>query len=498
MFAERFVNLTDQDRDYIARVVDTEVPPYLAETNPAAYREMVRGVVDTIINRVSSGQYPNTVAGVANQRNQFTAINGPRRANNNPAGSVQQASPALPATRRAVDDWLAAREGGMPSYVGGFQHYANPNYSDARHTRPGGWVNQMELDPRSRTFGVGDNIHVHGLVPGAVPHEAKVGRVDGVDKLQPFAPKSRDYNPQAVMDAFSNVVTRPDSPVETLPYSAPQMAAPANPDPGGFSFPVPMDRSYAEGALRSARTFSPDPLGEYEVASVNPVMTPPPAPLTYGPQNGRAAPPSPVDRVTRNVPSRSMPSLPSQQPPSLDNYIMGGGMPQPPSLDAGIMSGLPTVGQKLEYAKSNLPTFQPEEKQTPGVKDKISDKQKANPGLPIDYPDVRPMAPKMPSVPPPMFRPKDLSALPALPTRTIPSRPVFDLPPIQLQPPPAPRPQINPLTGFPPGGGEQTIMGLGWNGVPFNTATGLPFGFNPALERGGLTAGSRDSFGMLL
>jgi LysM repeat protein len=117
------------------------------------------GIIDTILNRVASGRWGNTVADVVNARNQFSDINGPvsRRDGRN---SVEQ----LPAARigervdQLVDSYLAERAGGRASSIGSHLNYANPNYSDARNL---GWINALD----GPVLGRGDAIHRHGTTP---------------------------------------------------------------------------------------------------------------------------------------------------------------------------------------------------------------------------------------------------------------------------------------------------------------------------------------------
>lgn len=158
------VNLSQRDLDYIARVVDTEVPKSVARTNPTEYRRMVNAVVDTVTNRIASGQYPSTVTGVANQKNQFSKINGPSYLD--PYGSVQAAPPADASTRAIVDDYVASRAQGTLPEIGGSLNYANPNFSSPSNLS--GWINPM-IDNGAIMMGTGQNLHVHGTAPGMTP-----------------------------------------------------------------------------------------------------------------------------------------------------------------------------------------------------------------------------------------------------------------------------------------------------------------------------------------
>lgn len=155
------VNLTQQDIDYIARVVDTEVPRSIARTNPAEYERMVQAVTDTVVNRVASDRFPNSVTGVLNQNRQFSKVTGPSRLD--PYGSVQRTPRAPADVRTAVSTHIANRVQGTPSIIGGAVNYANPNVSDRSNLN--GWVNPM-IEAGARAFGVGQNVHYHGNAPG--------------------------------------------------------------------------------------------------------------------------------------------------------------------------------------------------------------------------------------------------------------------------------------------------------------------------------------------
>lgn len=155
------VQLTQRDIDYISRVVDTEVPPSLARTNPAEYERMVQAVVDTVTNRVASDQFPNRTVDVLNQDRQFSKISGPSRLD--PYGSVQNAPKGSQRAQDAVYDYVAARAQGAPRTVGGAVNYANPNFSSQRNLDS--WINPM-IDAGALAFGVGNSTHYHGNAPG--------------------------------------------------------------------------------------------------------------------------------------------------------------------------------------------------------------------------------------------------------------------------------------------------------------------------------------------
>lgn len=146
------LNLTPTDVDNIARTLQTEWVP-------SAGQDQARGIVDTILNRVASGRWGNTVADVVNAHNQFSDINGPVSRN---AGrtSVDQIpmSNVSQNVREFVGSYLAERAAGTPSSVGTHLNYANPHYADARNLA---WINALD----GPVLGRGDAIHRHGTTP---------------------------------------------------------------------------------------------------------------------------------------------------------------------------------------------------------------------------------------------------------------------------------------------------------------------------------------------
>jgi hypothetical protein len=154
------LNLSKQDIDYIARVAETEVDHGLKSRNPAMYDQMTAGVIDTIINRVVSDRYPNSVSGVVNQRRQFSKITGPK--NLSPYGSVERTPKAGKAFQSKVENYIQQRAAGMPSSVGGHLNYANPHYSTKNNL---GWISKLD-GPK---FGQGRSIHHHGTTAGYNP-----------------------------------------------------------------------------------------------------------------------------------------------------------------------------------------------------------------------------------------------------------------------------------------------------------------------------------------
>lgn len=154
------IELSDDDIDYISRVVATEIPPSVRR-NPMEYNRMVGAVVDTVTNRLATGKYGKTVPDVLNQRRAFSKITGPARLA--PYGSVQATPKASKRVEQAVKDHLAGRARGKKAEIKKSVDYANPNYSDFSNLR--GWVNPM-IAKGATKLGIGKAVHYHGTAPG--------------------------------------------------------------------------------------------------------------------------------------------------------------------------------------------------------------------------------------------------------------------------------------------------------------------------------------------
>lgn len=197
------VNLSQRDIDYIARVVDTEVPRSIQRTNPQEYQRMVGAVVDTVTNRMASGSYPTTAAGVLNQPRQFSKITGPSFLN--PYGSVQQTPRAPESVRNMVADRIAAAAAGEPSQIGGALNYANPNFSSKSSLR--GWIDPM-INAGAQAFGVGKNVHYHGTAPGQQPAGPYTVTAEGIPSGRIPAPAFFEEQPQRPSDnPFDAILT---------------------------------------------------------------------------------------------------------------------------------------------------------------------------------------------------------------------------------------------------------------------------------------------------
>ncbi|WP_319499354.1 cell wall hydrolase [uncultured Cohaesibacter sp.] len=167
------LQLTQDDIDVIERLVATEVDHRLARRDPVAYAEQVQGVTDTVLNRMASGQYPNTARGVANQNRQFSAISGPY--NQAKGTGIYRGDVANVPDRNVpsgmkgiVEQHIKQRQAGFPSSVEGGLNYANPIFSDPVNRT---WIDALQ----GPEYGAGQSVHVHGTTAGYTPTEAYLG-----------------------------------------------------------------------------------------------------------------------------------------------------------------------------------------------------------------------------------------------------------------------------------------------------------------------------------
>lgn len=256
------VNLSQRDIDYIARVVDTEVPRSIARTNPAEYQRMVGAVVDTVTNRMASGTYPTTATGVLNQPRQFSKITGPQ--NLSPYGSVQEAPRAPEDVRNMVADRIAGAAAGEPSLIGGALNYANPNFTSQRNLSS--WVNPM-IDAGAQMFGVGQNVHYHGTAPGQEPVGPYSVTAEGIPSGNIPTPTFRDQPPQAqaAYGLMATIDPATPSPVErggllADPRSVPGLSYPSSAPTTAYTAPASFDMD----------RFGPAPTTGFDVARFGP------------------------------------------------------------------------------------------------------------------------------------------------------------------------------------------------------------------------------------
>jgi hypothetical protein len=223
------VNLSQRDIDYIARVVDTEVPRSIQRSNPQEYQRMVGAVVDTVTNRMSSGNYPTTAAGVLNQSRQFSKITGPSFLD--PYGSVQQTPRAPESVRNMVADRIAGAAAGEPSAIGGALNYANPNFSSKSSLR--GWIDPM-INAGAQMFGVGKSVHYHGTPPGQTPAGPYTVTAEGIPSGRIPAPSFFEEQPQRPAENPFDAILSPSAP--SFPATRAPVQREALPDVTPVSF----------------------------------------------------------------------------------------------------------------------------------------------------------------------------------------------------------------------------------------------------------------------
>lgn len=154
----RAIELTGRDVLDLKKTLQTE---WVAFAGP----EQAYGIIDTILNRLASGHWGNSIVDVVNARKQFSDINGPPawtakdHIGIGPHNRVEQIPTDYVTTRtdRLVDAYLAERARGRASIVGTNLDYANP---DPRYSSPNnlGWINKLG----GPSFGKGSATHRHG------------------------------------------------------------------------------------------------------------------------------------------------------------------------------------------------------------------------------------------------------------------------------------------------------------------------------------------------
>ncbi|EXS35274.1 cell wall hydrolase [Acinetobacter sp. 826659] len=176
----RTLQLSQQDIDDLIKVTSTEV---VASLKGEAFTKQTHGVVDTILNRVASGKWGESVRDVANARRQFTKITGPKSYKTksgkviklNPYGSVQNMplKDVNPKVRAEVLSYLERRANGQESSVGEHLNYANPYVSDKKNRDA--WVDAFYEKSKKDglVFGSGKNVHGHGTTKDLIKYKPK-------------------------------------------------------------------------------------------------------------------------------------------------------------------------------------------------------------------------------------------------------------------------------------------------------------------------------------
>lgn len=174
------LHLSKQDIEDLIKVTSTEV---VGSLKGEAFTKQTQGVVDTILNRVASGKWGNSVRDVANARRQFSKITGPKSYKTkdgktiklNPYGSVQNMpnKDVNPRVRDEVLAYLEERSKGKSSIVGEHLNYANPYSSDKKNRKA--WVDAFYAmaQKENMVFGSGKAVHGHGTTNDLIKFKPK-------------------------------------------------------------------------------------------------------------------------------------------------------------------------------------------------------------------------------------------------------------------------------------------------------------------------------------
>ncbi|WP_396231118.1 phage tail tape measure protein [Acinetobacter baumannii] len=174
------LHLSKQDIEDLVKVTSTEV---VGSLKGEAFTKQTQAVVDTILNRVASGKWGNSVRDVANARRQFSKITGPKSyktkdgkiINLNPYGSVQNMpnKDVNPRVRAEVLAYLEDRSKGKASIVGEHLNYANPYSSDKKNRKA--WVDAFyaKAQKENMVFGSGKAVHGHGTTNDLIKYKPK-------------------------------------------------------------------------------------------------------------------------------------------------------------------------------------------------------------------------------------------------------------------------------------------------------------------------------------
>lgn len=156
--SNKTLNLSEQDIIDITKVTSTEVAAHLKGD---VYNKQAGAIVDTIINRVVSKGYPDTVRGVINQSHQFSQISGNKGAygsvQNMPDGKVNGLARAF------VPNYLRGRvDGSIKPVINGDLNYLNPHHSGQKAMRTWGKIIKEQAEKSGQIYGTGKSVHYHG------------------------------------------------------------------------------------------------------------------------------------------------------------------------------------------------------------------------------------------------------------------------------------------------------------------------------------------------
>lgn len=159
------INITEDDLRALRAVTVTEVGN---KWSPDDVTYGTTAILDTILARVASDQYPDTISEVINQRKQFSAINSDAKGAYGRWQNVPQHKiDSRPDVQSAIDEALIQRGLGAPAPTEDRMNFANPHTDfSGDNARPGGWVYGMDRDPRTVRFGSKrrKDQHIHGYL----------------------------------------------------------------------------------------------------------------------------------------------------------------------------------------------------------------------------------------------------------------------------------------------------------------------------------------------
>ena len=149
------INVTDEDVEALARVAHSEVGGF-GVFGDDVLTEALAAVVDTILVRVvyPTKEFPKTIQGVINQKQQFSAIN--------PLGTWKKLPEAPAKNRTIVLNHVQNRAKGTASKIKGATHFFNPDTSFPK------WGQPIRDNPVA-TYGKPKNSHIHGFPTGYRP-----------------------------------------------------------------------------------------------------------------------------------------------------------------------------------------------------------------------------------------------------------------------------------------------------------------------------------------
>jgi hypothetical protein len=159
---EKVIALTLADVINLKKIASTEVVQSL---RGAAFTNQVHGVVDTVLNRLVSGKWGDSVADVGNAPWQFSGINSNLRS---AYGSLED-MPANHIKKKValeVDRWLEKRAAGEPSSVSNHLNYLNPHHSSTKSLKEWGWDVVRQAKAEGLVYGRGRAVHYHGTAAG--------------------------------------------------------------------------------------------------------------------------------------------------------------------------------------------------------------------------------------------------------------------------------------------------------------------------------------------